>query len=43
LVNEQLDKARKEQSKIAPEVKNLIRSPNFSQKIVAALTGQGKI
>ena len=43
LVREQLDKAKKEQNKVAPEVKKLIRMPNFPQKISAALIDQGNI
>jgi len=38
LVSEQLEIAKKEQNKIAPEVKKLIRLPDFPQKISGILT-----
>lgn len=43
LVREQIEKARKEHNRITPEMKKLIRIPNFPQKISAAIISQGNI
>jgi hypothetical protein len=43
LVREQIEKARKEHNRISPEMKKLIRIPNFPQKISAAIISQGNI
>lgn len=43
LVREQIEKARKENNRITPEMKKLIRIPNFLQKISAAIISQGNI
>jgi len=43
LVREEIEKARKEHNRITPEMKKLIRIPNFPQKISAAIISQGNI